>query len=1004
MAKAPLRIECLGSTVVRGGDAKPVSLLQRRLLAALALRRGASCGVHWLIDALWPDQPPRSARASLHNQVSRLRERIGANVIESTEVGYRSMIGSDVADFESIVARLRNDSSPTGPSLSPAELAEALSWWRGEPYADIEHLVEVAGVAASLRESRRQVQIALARASLRGESPEAAVALAEALVADLPLDEECWGVLIEALVVTGRRGDALSALSRATRQLRERLGVLPGPALREWHRRLVDEPVGLAAVLRAPEPMRLVGRDDLVARVVGLAQAGTSVVISGEDGSGRTSVAREVWRVLRRRNVRSVFVTAEANAATATAVFDDILDELGLPRVAGIDAVSAFVRRITDEARADPLVLVLDDLSHVGPSSVAALEQCLRQPGVSLVATVGLHDEVPHLLADVHVEVIAPLGEQFVRELVRETGVIRGEFSVQQIETVVALAGGNPLLLAHLLHDAIDGEFDRNGNAVVDAVAEPSTFNVSEGLRAAVNRLLEPHASPVRKAVDIAAIIGRSGPMAVWEELASSSGVRGALASGLIEQRHDEFRFRHGALARVRAAALTAGFRHDIQRAFADACRRRGMSVLLYAAHSFDSRALNARAAYDDCMSAGSDASQRGMHRDASIWYARARSVADAHLLHDSHDALRARIRAGDALRLCGDPSHVAELLACAEAALRHGAPDLVTEATYALLQFGGTSQRSLAQQQAMHFAKRAMRVLQDKEQWALIAAATTLTVSLFDDPAQARLDFQRALDLARDPMLRMRILPYAYLTFGHPRDLDRRVETASELLSLAQMMGDPTALFSAHHQHWANALVLGDNEALVRHHEAMEVLVERIGTVGVRWEFLSGLAALHIAQDESMMAEHLAREAHDLLAPVNAPRAAAVLMSQLFAIRRREGRLHELSGLLASVVAQQPVGSLRALYAATLVASDPERAVHEALTAVATLHDDFTWLPAQFVVGEVMVRTQHMAGAAGVLDALEPWQHLHAAPLTCSFGPVRDVVHNLRELLAIVR
>lgn len=163
--------------------------------------------------------------------------------------------------------------------------------------------------------------------------------------------------------------------------------------------------------------------------------------------------------------------------------------------------------------------------------------------------------------------------------------------------------------------------------------------------------------------------------------------------------------------------------------------------------------------------------------------------------------------------------------------------------------------------------------------------------------------------------------------------------------------------------------------------------------------------AALLIARDEPQFAERVVHEANDLLAPVMAKRAAAVLMSQLFAIGRREGRLAQLSEPLASVVARQPsVGALRAMYAATLVSSDPHRAVHEALAASATLPDDFTWLPAQFVVGEVLVNTRGTVGAEAVLASLEPWRHPLAAPLTCSFGPSRDVVHKLRELLAIVR
>lgn len=983
------RVDCLGVTQVRNlatGDVVTLSPLQRRLVATLALAGGVAVDLETLIDAVWHTDPPSSARASLHNTVSRIRERSYAEVITSTETGYQLTTTTDAAWFEAAVEQASH-ALTSEPSTTKALLNEALDVWRGEPYCDVEHLPNTPAAVAALAMRRRQAESLRARALLHLGDAATAITEAERLVADTPTDESRWALLADALVAAGRRGDALSAIARATRHLRDALGVAPGPELRELHRRLVTEPA------RSPrmDTLRPVGREDLIARLVTALDDGESIVIVGEDGSGRTTIAREVWRLMRRRGHRSVYVAAEANAASATSIVDDIFDELGIPRLVGADTSTRFVETLTQEVNTDRIVIVVDDLVHVGPSTLGALAQCQIHPNLQLVATTGLHDGVPPALESLRMEVIEPLDDDAMCEIVRETQTVAGRLNSTNADALVSLAGGNPLLLVHLLEEAL-------ATGTPDNAAKSAS--VSDGLVQTVESLLAPHGPAVRRAVDVASVIGSSGPMSAWEDLASRAGVVGALASGLVEQRHDEFRFRHGAVARVRAASLTSGIRTDIQRGFADIARQRGLPVLVYAHHSVASALLNPAAAFDDCIAAGNDATARGMHRDASDWYGRARAIAQQHFSPDSPRELQARIRSGDALRLCGDPLHLPELLACAEEALRRGDAHTIADAVYALLQFGGTSQRSNEQRRAMHYARRALKALANTEHWALIAAATTLTVSLFDDPAEPRRMFERALLVANNPALRMRILPYAYMTFGHPRDLDRRHATATELHELAHGAGNPSALFSAHHQHWANALVRGDQQLARHHHEAMAVLVDRICTIGARWEHLNSLTAQLIADGEVDAAEHTAREAHDLLAPVMSERAAAVFMSHLFAIRRHQHRLHELEPQLAHVVSRQPsVGALRALYAATLTTTDPERAVAEAIAASHSMHDDFTWLPAQFVVGEVLVATQTIEHAAAHLQLLEPWSHLHAAPLTCSFGPVSEITEQLRTL-----
>jgi len=63
--------------------------MERRLLAALAVRRPAAVSVDLLGEALWPDEPPASMRKTIQNNVLRLRARLGRSSIETVEHGYR---------------------------------------------------------------------------------------------------------------------------------------------------------------------------------------------------------------------------------------------------------------------------------------------------------------------------------------------------------------------------------------------------------------------------------------------------------------------------------------------------------------------------------------------------------------------------------------------------------------------------------------------------------------------------------------------------------------------------------------------------------------------------------------------------------------------------------------------------------------------------------------------------------------------------------------------------
>jgi DNA-binding SARP family transcriptional activator len=237
----PLLVRC-GQTAVRVPAGK-----QRILLAALLLNANRAVSLDELAEALWegPAGPPPSARVTLQNYIKRLRHAVrdtGLDRITTQPDGYMIRLRpaeSDVARFEVLVADGRKAAQQGSWALAADQQRAALGLWRGRPLADI-HSSRLA-----LRESSRLAELRLQALEARidadlhlGRHGEVIIELRQLIAAE-PLRERLHAFLMLALYRDGRQGDALAAYRHARLVLAEELGVEPGPALRDLHRRLL---------------------------------------------------------------------------------------------------------------------------------------------------------------------------------------------------------------------------------------------------------------------------------------------------------------------------------------------------------------------------------------------------------------------------------------------------------------------------------------------------------------------------------------------------------------------------------------------------------------------------------------------------------------------------------------------------------------------------------------------------------------------------------------------
>jgi WD40 repeat protein/DNA-binding SARP family transcriptional activator len=233
----PLEVVDSGRPLELGGPK------QRAVLACLLLRANHVVPADRLIDEVWGEDPPPSARNVLQTYVSRLRRSVGKEVVEARAGGY--LIRVDLAEvdafrFEQLVDHAR---SATGndPLSAVQSYRSALGLWRGPVLDDLRDQVSLGSDITRLEELRVAAIEEWARLELALGRHSELVPEIEALTALHPLREKLWGYLILALYRSGRQGDALAAFQTARRVLSDELGVDPGTELQRLHEHVLAQ-------------------------------------------------------------------------------------------------------------------------------------------------------------------------------------------------------------------------------------------------------------------------------------------------------------------------------------------------------------------------------------------------------------------------------------------------------------------------------------------------------------------------------------------------------------------------------------------------------------------------------------------------------------------------------------------------------------------------------------------------------------------------------------------
>ena len=146
--------------VVDGDHVIEIGPKERLVLARLVAGRGRGVSDDVLVDVLWGDRPPPTARKTLQGYVHRLRRAIGSGAVVRVDNGYllSPTIDVDVDVVESAIADGRQ-AAADGRLADAAELFQlAAHRFRGEALVELEDDPACAGLRRQLAELELTVE------------------------------------------------------------------------------------------------------------------------------------------------------------------------------------------------------------------------------------------------------------------------------------------------------------------------------------------------------------------------------------------------------------------------------------------------------------------------------------------------------------------------------------------------------------------------------------------------------------------------------------------------------------------------------------------------------------------------------------------------------------------------------------------------------------------------------------------------------------------------------
>jgi DNA-binding SARP family transcriptional activator len=845
----------------------PASRPARSVLGWLALNPGMHRRAQ-LAARLWPDVLDASARASLRTALHALRAALGdrtGSALRATreEVGLDAEVWVDVRAFAALAA--------------DGSYADALELHGGELLAGLDD-DWVWDARDRHREALADVRERLAEAAERSGDLAAAVRLTREQVELDPLSEARSRALIERLWRAGDRAAAAATYGRLAERLRTELRVAPSAQTRALLDRLREEepgdasssragarddgPLPLPAVLSRTRRSSFIGRAPELERLSAAYDAALRgerrlVVLAGEPGIGKTRLLREFSRTAHERGATVLYGRCLEEPLAPYGPFVAALrpfaaqlpGQLTGSAPAGAPAEGARWRLfeavdalVTEIARRGPLLMGLDDLHWADRPTLALLAHVLRSPEPAALLVLGTRRSAELERTHPLVSALADLRADELAERIELRGLDRDEVGALMNDW---LDDREPGTLDRALYDETEGnpffveELLRN-------YTESGTFGaVPETVKDVITRRIARLGDEAHGVLSAAAVAGREFELALLEalpELAGADALRAleaAMAAQMVREdpsvpgRYD---FAHALFRQTLYEELSAARRVRLHCSIAAALQtRHGGAIAPHlgelALHLLEGRdERGAQAA----VQAAREASAKLAYEDAAAWYERALAAPGA----DGGDG-ELLLALGDSRQRTGEAAAAREAFARAAAVARDRADsELLGRAA---LGFSGLGVTIITVEEAsVALLREALAALPDDGALtAQIVGRLAVETYYATAPAERKALGDRAVALARasgDDRALADALAARHVALWSAAYLDERLATATEMIALAQRIGDAERTLQGHNWRVLDLAELGDIDEMRREIERHEALADALRLPAYQW------------------------------------------------------------------------------------------------------------------------------------------------------------------------
>lgn len=311
-----VRYSVLGSLTAKCGS-KTVAVSgprQRTILSMLVASWGRVVSVDGLVDAVWGERPPATARTQIAICIGALRKAFknaGAHsgIILTEHPGYRletECSETDLMRFTTLSAEATAAAEQGRLVEASALYRTALDLWQNRAFAGVTGR-PIEDEATRLDEKRLTVYEAWAELELQLERHQSLIPELTAVTRDHPFHEQLKNYLMLAQYRSGRRAEAAEGFRVWRSHFVDELGLEPGPAITELHNAILRDDPGLMPAETKPEPQAelpfvpaelppdtsvFIGREKETEQLnLLLADRGPLVaLVTGVAGSGKTSL------------------------------------------------------------------------------------------------------------------------------------------------------------------------------------------------------------------------------------------------------------------------------------------------------------------------------------------------------------------------------------------------------------------------------------------------------------------------------------------------------------------------------------------------------------------------------------------------------------------------------------------------------------------------------------------------------------------------------------------